>query len=146
MPCIKASQRSGASRVRQWLVVTQLAILIALLVATAVIHRQTMFATNEALRISTDQVVLVFASEQTPSEAFKDALSGIPGVSGVTAATALPTNYDGNAALFSHGPGAEPVVLQFSAIDPELLRVLSPAAARRTFAIARPRHRSLRHE
>ena len=123
---------SGASRVRQWLVVTQLAILIALLVATAVIHRQTMFATNEALRISADQVVLVFASEQTPSEAFKDALSGIPGVSGVTAATALPTNYDGNAALFSHGAGAEPVLLQFSAVDPNFFEFyrLQPLAGR----------------
>jgi len=123
---------AGTSRVRQWLVVTQLAILIALLVATAVIHRQTTFATNEALRISADQVVLVFASEQTPSEAFKDALSGIPGVSGVTAATALPTNYDGNAALFSHGPGAEPVELQFSAIDPNFFEFyrLQPLAGR----------------
>ena len=108
---------SGAARVRYWLVATQLAILIALLVATAVIHRQTTFALKDALRISADQVLLVFASEQTPSEAFKDALAGIPGVSGVTAAAAAPTNYDGNAALFSHDPGAEPVLLQFSAVD-----------------------------
>ena len=108
---------SGAARVRQWLVVTQLAILIALLVATAVIHRQTTFALKEALRISADQVVLVFASQQTPTEAFKEALARIPGVSGVTAATAAPTNYDGNAALFSHGASAEPVLLQFSAVD-----------------------------
>lgn len=107
----------GAARVRHWLVVTQLAILIALLVATAVIHRQTTFALTDALRISADQVVLVFASQETPSEAFKDALSRIPGVSGVTAAAAAPTNYDGNAALFSHGASVEPVLLQFSAID-----------------------------
>ena len=123
---------AGTSRVRQWLVVTQLAILIALLVATAVIHRQTTFATKESLRISADQVLLVFAYEQTPSEAFKDALSDIPGVSGVTAATALPTNYDGNAALFSHGAGAEPVLLQFSGIDPNFFEFyrLQPLAGR----------------
>jgi putative ABC transport system permease protein len=123
---------SGTSRVREWLVVTQLAILIALLVATAVIHRQTTFATKESLRISAEQVLLVFASEQTPSEAFKDALAHIPGVSGVTAATALPTNYDGNAALFSHRPGTEPVLLQFSAIDANFFEFyrLQPLAGR----------------
>ncbi len=108
---------SGAARVRHWLVVIQLAILIALIIATAVIHRQTTYALKESLRISPDQVLLVFASQQTPSDAFKEALALIPGVSGVTAATAAPANYDGNAARFSHRAGTEPVVLQFSAVD-----------------------------
>ncbi|MES1262841.1 MAG: FtsX-like permease family protein, partial [Peristeroidobacter soli] len=108
---------SGTARVRQWLVVTQFSILIALLVATAVVHRQTTFALNEALRIFPDRVLLIFASKQTPSEAFKEALSRLPGVSGVTAAAAAPTNYDNNAAMFSHGAGAAPVLLQFAAVD-----------------------------
>jgi putative ABC transport system permease protein len=107
---------SGTSRVRQWLVVTQLAILIALLVATAVIHRQTSFALKEALRISADQVLLVFASQGPPSEAFKEAIGRIPGVSGVTAATGAPTNYETFSADFGHA-GAAPVTMRFSAVD-----------------------------
>jgi len=107
---------SGTARVRQWLVVTQLAILIALLVATAVIHRQTAFALNEGLRISKEQVLLVFNAKQTPSEALKEAFARIPGVSGVTSAAAAPTNYDNNAAFF-HAEGGTPVLLQFSAVD-----------------------------
>jgi putative ABC transport system permease protein len=106
----------GVARVRQWLVVLQLAILIALLFATAVIHRQTSFAVNEGLRIDRDQVVLLHFS-QTPSEAIKEALARIPGVRAVTAAAAAPTNYDIAAANFSHAPGLPPVTLQVSGID-----------------------------
>ncbi len=107
---------SGTARVRQWLVVTQLAVLIALLVATAVIHRQTSFALKEALRISADQVLLVFTSQGPPSEAFKEALARIPGVSGVTAATGAPTNYEGFTANFGHR-GTAPISMRFSGVD-----------------------------
>ena len=52
----------GAGRVRQSLVVVQYAVLIGLLVAAAVIYRQTVFAMNEALRLDKDQVVLIRTS------------------------------------------------------------------------------------
>ena len=122
---------SGAARVRQWLVVTQLAILIALLVATAVIHRQTSFALKDALRISADQVLLVFSAQGPPSEAFKEALAQIPGVSGVTAATGAPTNYEGFTASFGHA-GTEPLSMRFSGIDFNFFEFfrLSPLAGR----------------
>jgi len=105
-----------AARIRQGLVVVQLSALIALIVATAVIHRQTAFAMNAALRIDSDQVVLLHFNQSTPSEAFKNALARTPGVSGVTAAAASPTNFDISAANFSRH-GAEPVQLQIAGVD-----------------------------
>ena len=52
----------GAGLVRQALVVVQFAVLIGLLVAAAVIYRQTLFAMNDALRLDKDQVVLIRTS------------------------------------------------------------------------------------
>ena len=106
----------AAARVRNGLVAVQLAILIGLLFATAVIHRQTTFATNEALRIDHEQVVLLFFAESYASKAFREALARIPDVSGVTAAVAAPTNFDINATHFSHAGGPR-VFLQVSAVD-----------------------------
>jgi len=123
---------SGSARVRQALVIIQLTILIALLIATAIIHRQSTFATNEALRISHDQVLLVFTSQRAPSEAFKDAILKLPGVSGLTAATAAPTNFDNSAAMFSIAGSSAQVPLQMSAIDFNFFEFyrLAPVAGR----------------
>ena len=108
---------AGSVRVRQALVVVQFAILIALLIAVAVIHRQTRYAMGEGLRINRDQVLLVRFAEQSASQAFMDALARIPGVSDVTAATGWPTNYDLSADNFSRVGEAEPVKLQVPTID-----------------------------
>jgi putative ABC transport system permease protein len=106
----------AAARVRNGLVAVQLAILIGLVFAVTVIHRQMKFATNEALRIDHEQVVLLFFAESYASKAFREALARIPGVSGVTAAVAAPTNFDINATHFSHA-GGERVFLQISTVD-----------------------------
>ena len=47
-----------SSRARQWLVVAQFAILIALLVATFTVNRQIHFAIEDRLRLPTDQIYL----------------------------------------------------------------------------------------
>ena len=123
----------GTARVRQVLVVLQLASLIALIVVTGVIHRQTTFAMGEGLRIDRDQVLMLDFSEQPVNTAFMDAIAGIPGVSAVTAASALPTNHDGaNASKFSHSPDSEPVLLQIGNIDFNFFEFyhLSPVAGR----------------
>ena len=131
-----ALQRGNAApataRVRQVLVILQLAILIALLIVTGVIHRQTTFAMGEALRIDRDQVLLLDFSEQPVNTAFMEAIAGIPGVSAVTAASALPTNHDPNASKFSHSPDSEPVLIQISGIDFNFFEFyrLSPVAGR----------------
>jgi putative ABC transport system permease protein len=53
------SHVSGASFARQALVTLQFAVLIAMLVAAAVVYQQRTYALNDALRVTTDQHVLV---------------------------------------------------------------------------------------
>ncbi len=54
--------RSGGAFARQALVVLQFAILIGLIVASTVIYRQCVYVTRDALRVDTDQVLLIRAS------------------------------------------------------------------------------------
>jgi putative ABC transport system permease protein len=112
----RGSTSPASARIRQTLVVLQLGVLIALLFSTAVIHRQFTFANTEAQRIDRDQVMLMFFS-QMPSEAIKDAIGRVPGVTGVTAATAAPTNYSNAAAQYSRPGGSTPVTLLLSPVD-----------------------------
>jgi len=107
----------GASHVRQALVVLQFATLIGLAFATVVIHRQTTFAMNDGLRIDRDQVVLMhFNMVEGAGDGIIAALREVPGVRDVTAAAAVPTNYNVSALTFSYLGGA-PALLQFAAID-----------------------------
>jgi putative ABC transport system permease protein len=73
----RVADDAGSTTVRQTLVVVQFAILIGLLLATAVIYRQTAYALNEALRLDRDQVVVVWTS---CANAFKDKVRALPGV------------------------------------------------------------------
>jgi putative ABC transport system permease protein len=107
----------GSARVRWMLVVGQLTILVALLIATAVIHRQTAYAMGRGLRIDRDQVLLLRFAEQAASSAFTEAIARIPGVVDVTAATGWPTNSDLSADNFSRVSDVDPVKLQVPTID-----------------------------
>jgi putative ABC transport system permease protein len=62
---------------RQILVISQCAILIGLIVASAVIYQQRYFATHEALRVKTDRVLLI---ESPCRAALVDALRALPGI------------------------------------------------------------------
>jgi putative ABC transport system permease protein len=117
---ITALQRGAnavaSARVRQILVVLQLSALIALLICTAVINRQMTFSLVDALRIDREQVMLLFF-DKMPSDAIKDAIARVPGVTGVTTAGYAPTNYGNGRGQF-HRPGsAAPVGLSISPID-----------------------------
>ena len=112
----RGTASQGSARVRQLLVVLQLGVLIALLFCTAVIQRQFTFANTEAQRIDRDQVMLMFFS-QMPSEAIKDAIARVPGVTGVTAAASAPTNYSNAAAQYQRPGGSTPVTLLLSPVD-----------------------------
>jgi putative ABC transport system permease protein len=68
---------SGAQWGRQILVVTQCAILIGLTVAAVVVYQQRHFATHEAMRVNTDQVVVLGSPCK---RSFVDALRALPGV------------------------------------------------------------------
>jgi putative ABC transport system permease protein len=72
-----ATGRAGGV-VRQALVVAQFAVLVALLLSTTTIFRQTAFALRDATHIDKDGVMMLFA--QPCTDAMRDAVAKIPGV------------------------------------------------------------------
>jgi len=106
----------ASARVRQILVVFQLSALVALLICTTVIHRQVTYSLTEGQRIDRDQVMLLFFNKM-PSDAIKDAIGHVPGVTGVTSAQSAPTNYGNASGEFSRPGGAGQVKLSISPID-----------------------------
>jgi putative ABC transport system permease protein len=71
---------SGGTRLRQGLVISQSAILIMLLIAGQIVYRQRDFASHEALRLNTDQVLAISSACQ---QAFVDGARNLPGVQAV---------------------------------------------------------------
>jgi putative ABC transport system permease protein len=69
---------NGGVRVRQALVVTQFAVLVALLIAALTIYRQTTFALRDATHTNKDGVLMLFAAPCT--DALRDAVRALPGV------------------------------------------------------------------
>jgi putative ABC transport system permease protein len=70
----------GAGLLRQILVTGQFAILIGLIIAAAVVYQQRQFATQDALRVDTDQMLLINSPCRT---GFTSELRRLPGVRGV---------------------------------------------------------------
>lgn len=86
LPPVATLRESGAAAaggglVRTALVTAQFAILIGLIIATSVVHRQRLFAMREALRMDIDQVLTVTA--RCPA-AFVAETSKLPGVRAVS--------------------------------------------------------------
>jgi putative ABC transport system permease protein len=71
--------RSGGAFARQALVVLQFAILIGLILASGVIYRQSIYATRDALRVNTDQMLII---RSTCKPALLNELRALAGVSG----------------------------------------------------------------
>jgi putative ABC transport system permease protein len=70
---------SGGGLARQVLVTVQFALLISLMICASVVFRQRHFALHQALRLNTDQILMVWAPCR---EAFLNDLRKIPGVRG----------------------------------------------------------------
>jgi putative ABC transport system permease protein len=68
----------GSALVRQGLVIAQFAILIALIVTTVTVVRQTTFALNEGMRVDKDQTLIAFVAPCTAN--FRDEVRALPGV------------------------------------------------------------------
>ncbi len=98
--------------VRQGLVALQFAIVIGVLIATIVVHRQTAFGMRESLRQISDPIVLLRTS---CSDALKDAMARLPGVKGV-ACSRNPPQTGGGVGPVQHN-GGERLVLGEIAID-----------------------------
>ncbi|HEY4031756.1 MAG TPA: ABC transporter permease [Caulobacteraceae bacterium] len=79
---------AGGAVLRQGLVGFQFAVLISLLVATAVIWRQTVFATKQSLRLDSDQMLLV--QERCGQDAFEKQAAALPGVVGAACSNMAP--------------------------------------------------------
>jgi putative ABC transport system permease protein len=77
----KDSGTHSGSLVRSGLVTGQFAILIGLIIATAVVHQQRVFAMDEALRVDIDQMLTVTA---LCPKAFVQEAAKLPGVRGVS--------------------------------------------------------------
>jgi putative ABC transport system permease protein len=82
----------GAGLLRQILVTGQFAILIGLIIAAAVVYQQRQFATQDALRVDTDQMLLINSPCHT---GFTSELRRLPGVRGVSCS---------GSNLVDHGP------------------------------------------
>jgi putative ABC transport system permease protein len=80
------TQAGGSAAVRRVLVIAQFAILIGLIVMTGTIYRQTRFALNDALRLNTNQVVLIFSGCRS---AFATEVAALPGVKSLSCANGV---------------------------------------------------------
>jgi putative ABC transport system permease protein len=74
------AQSRGAGVARQIFVTVQFTVLIALIVAAIVVYQQRVFATRDALRVATDQHLMIRTS---CNAAFRSELQALPGVAGV---------------------------------------------------------------
>jgi putative ABC transport system permease protein len=93
------AQGAGRSALRQGLVAFQFAVLIGLIVATAVIWRQTVFAINQSLRSDGNQMLTVFAP--CASDAFRSEIARLPGVMGAACSESVPLRIASNADAIS---------------------------------------------
>jgi len=135
----KSSRTGGAHpRVRQALVVLQFAMLIALVIATAVTYRQMALGMREALRQNTDPIVVATLGQQPPygrtapcTQALQNRMRGIEGVRQVACSFGLPQrDFQMGAPLVR--PGVPPVQVRYMALGIGFLELYGyrPAAGR----------------
>jgi putative ABC transport system permease protein len=74
----------GPGRLRQAMVILQFGTLVALIVATITVHRQTRFAIEEQLRVPGEQVLVVPAGCINGMTRLRDSIASLEGVSGAS--------------------------------------------------------------
>jgi putative ABC transport system permease protein len=122
-------QSRGAVLMRQILVTGQFSILIGLIIAAAVVYQQRQFATRDALRVDTDQMLLI----RSPCDAgFTTRLRALPGVRGLACSSSTLVEHRlFNLAWVNDKAGIEqlmyPIVAQPSLFD---LYGIKPIAGR----------------
>ena len=110
----------GAGVVRQIFVTGQFSILIGLVIAAAVVYQQRRFATQAALRIDADQVLLIRSPCNT---AFTSQVRMLPGVRGLACSSTFLVDHGGvNVMLVNDRRGA-PQLLYPIFVDPTLLEL-----------------------
>ena len=123
-----AALPGGSGRMRQALVVFQFGTLIALIVATLTIHRQTQYAIEERLRLPGDQI---FLGRSTCPPAFRDAVVKIPGVRSASCASGTAMSLDRFGTTLE-SPSGSKVAFRVAPIDQTFFDVLTirPLAGR----------------
>jgi putative ABC transport system permease protein len=118
----------GPGRLRQAMVVLQFATLVAMLVATLTVHRQTRFALEEQLRVPGDQVFTVqLACAVAPG--LREVVASLPGVR--SASCGSEWDLTGASMVFT-SPDGSVVDVRASPVDVDHLRLLgiAPLAGR----------------
>lgn len=118
----------GSGRLRQALVVFQFGTLIALLVATLTIHRQTQYAIEERLRLPTD---LIYISTSGCAEAFREAVANIHGVLSASCTSGSALSLDRYSIAFN-GPNDTNIAFRAAPMDRRFLDLfgIQPVAGR----------------
>jgi putative ABC transport system permease protein len=118
----------GSARLRQALVVFQFGTLIALIVATLTIHRQTQYAIEGRLRLPTDQILL---SGTGCPVAFRDAVANLHGVQAASCVSTSTLSWGRLGTVFVTPSGAK-VSFRAAPVDRSFLELfaLKPLAGR----------------
>ncbi|WP_297694232.1 FtsX-like permease family protein [Phenylobacterium sp.] len=108
---ISAGGRGG--RVREILVVAQFAVLVILVLSTATIFRQTVFALKDATHTNKNNILMLYASPCT--DTLRDAIRQVPGVK--AAACSSPNSVGLNHANDMVRANGHPVMVNYSPVD-----------------------------
>ncbi len=122
-------QSRTAGLMRQILVTAQFSILIGLIIAAAVVYQQRQFATQDALRIDADQMLLIRSPCNT---AFTSQLHALPGVRGLACSSPVLVDHRGvNVQLVKDKLGAEQLLYPIS-VEPSVFNLygIKPLAGR----------------
>jgi putative ABC transport system permease protein len=118
----------GSGRLRQALVVFQFGTLIALIVATLTIQRQTQYAIEDRLRLPTDQI---FFSSMGCPVAFRDAVANLHGVQAASCASGSALSLGRFGTIFVT-PGGANISFRAAPVDRNFLELFAvkPLAGR----------------
>jgi putative ABC transport system permease protein len=119
----------GRGRLRRTMVALQFGVLVALIISTLTIHRQTRFAIEDQLRVPGDEVFVL--SSSCNDSGFVEAARHIPGVLSVSCTSATALGRDLGASHFTRA-GGEPMNLNGGAVDKNFFATfgIEPVAGR----------------
>jgi putative ABC transport system permease protein len=126
------AQPAAAGTLRQLFVLLQFGILIGLMLATAIVHRQTAFGLRAGLRFDHDQLMAIRVpgtDGYCTHSAFTDGVRALPGVRGSACASGFLVNYGTQT---YRAPEGREVVLEDASVGPGLFELigLKPVAGR----------------
>ncbi|HVJ54962.1 MAG TPA: ABC transporter permease [Aliidongia sp.] len=135
---LKAARLPSGGRLRAGLVILQFAVSIGLIVATAIIQRQTAYATGVSMRDAAHPILLISNMlppfPETSFETLRDRLAGVLGVRRAAASSLVPTNFSTSVgSVHRAGHEADPqLAIDRISIDGQFLELygLRPIAGR----------------